>query len=203
MSLWYSVWPQSYRYSLASKYVHVMGHCIINLFCMFPAKIVGAINQVQTSLKWVILSGYQWGILYISLYYDLNYSWLSIVRTVPGHSCVCVCVCVLTWAVHGVYVCLNVCIAYSHHIIGMQYPSFPWSKDYPHNWSVVEGAPSSRNQSFLGKAVCVLYFTWCTHSLSGIVFKYCQSVSCVRQCIRNSSVAHMQYTTYARYSAVV
>ena len=66
--------------------------------------------------------------------------------------CVCVCVCVLAWTVCGVYAHLNV---YSHYIIG---PSLLWSKDYPHNSSVVE-APSSRNQSFLGKAVCVLCLT--------------------------------------------
>ena len=33
--------------------------------------------------------------------------------------------------------------------------------------TVVEGAPSSRN---LGKVVCVICFTWCTHSLSGVFF---------------------------------
>ena len=81
--------------------------------------------------------------------------------------------CACVWTVGGVYVCLNVCIMYSHciQLVCIQYPFLPWSKDYPHNSSVVEGLPSSRNQSFLGKAVCVLCFTWCTHSLSGVFFK--------------------------------
>ena len=49
----------------------------------------------------------------------------------------------------------------------IQYPSLARIIHTTH-LTVVEGAPSSRN---LGKAVCVLCFIWCTHSLSGVLFQ--------------------------------
>ena len=66
-----------------------------------------------------------------------------------------------------VYIRLNVCIMYSQYITGIQYPSLARIIHTTH-LTVVEGAPSSRN---LGKAVCVLCFICCTHSLSGVLFQ--------------------------------
>ena len=121
--------------------------------CLFSAEIYGAINWDSDYIVsiWVVTNGEYYSIMTVCV-------------------CVCVCVCVLTWTPCGMYIRLNVCITYVQPLYCRPL-SLGVRIIHTTHLTVVEGAPSSRNQSFLGKAVCVLCFIWLTHSLSGVLFK--------------------------------